>query len=411
MEEEKPMVSFFREQLPERFRTAGNAKSVVILVGVSTLSLAVIACVATALSIMGTGSREIMSQDARTATTVHQQLLQGPSHVRSPGFTVYDLPVQLCTDVAYCCLGLDHSGQPVVPKEVLEFIRILGSEWPARNRLFLTIGGHRLLVQTLDGALRDTAGLARRLADAVLSVHADGLAVYFQDLKPLQRAHRVHDLIMSIRGVLVAVVLPRDIRQQIRYYRAEIYVSMRDMFVIVPPVQAFQSKRPTFATCPEPRRSRRVDVSLEFNWQLSKTLLSPDVAAVDKAKDDGWKRSNVLIALSLEGFKFLLRNGSRGDVGSPAVYLRRVSYLDICRAPWQKWHDAESDCLVAWDGRRAWMSSLGPESGAFLAQIGQQGVAVFDIDFDDFRGQCGSKFPVLRALRAAMNTRPKVGTL
>ncbi|CAN7996235.1 unnamed protein product [Ixodes pacificus] len=403
MDEEWPMLNLFRKHRPERGETGGGVKSIVILVCISTASLAVMVSITSLLFLMDNGAMEVISSDARTGMDLREQPQNVSSPVRSPGFSVYDLPLQVCTDVAYCCMTINSSGHLAVHKNVLEFIRILRSGWPAQNRLYLALGGHRLLVQSLDAALENTAILADILTDTVRSVRADGLAIYIQDLKPLRQAHRVHDLIMSIQGIWLAVVLPQDIRQQVRYFRSEVYVNMRGLTVIVPPSRVFWDARPTFATCPEPRRSRQTEASLEFDLQLSKALLSPDVGAVYGGQDDGGQRPRLLLALSLGGFKFLLRNQSQHDVGSPAVFVRKVSYLDICRAPWMRWHDAESDCIVAWDGGRAWMSSLGPGSGAFLAQSRQRGIALFDIDFDDFRGQCGSKFPVLRALRAVIN--------
>lgn len=323
------------------------------------------------------------------------------SAIRSPGFTVYDIPAQLCTDVAYCCIGVDNSGQLNLDDRSRMFLRVVRSESPSNSRLYLVLGGHQLLITNLDAALKDTAYFANRLVDGIDEAGADGIAIYLEDLEVLQRANRVHDLILSIRDIFVVVILPKDLRQQVRYYRTEMYSRINNVIVILPPSQSFKDTHPTYTTCLQPRRSQqRLDASLEFVYQLSKTLLS---SAVDPDEDEEADVSNSpLVGLSFEGLKFRLKNGSSHDVGSPATFLRTVPYREVCKkSSWKIWHDAFSECVVFWDGGRKWMASLST-SGSFVTERLGQGLAVFDIDYDDFSGDCGGKFPLLRALRAAL---------
>ncbi|XP_075728828.1 uncharacterized protein LOC142771208 [Rhipicephalus microplus] len=335
------------------------------------------------------------------------------SLTRSPGFSVYDFPVQLCTDVALCCVDVNAKGKVVISKNLEQFINVMNHEFLPPSHLFLTLGGHRALAHHLDAALQNTARFATELADEAQRRGAGGLAVYLEDVELLKHAFRVHDLIMAVRGVSVAVVLPRDLRQQVRYYRTEIYANTKDMLVISPPSQGYDNGqlRPTFATCPHPRRSVHEGSSLEFIYQLSRTLLSSVAdGSVDYASGNAAtaleqpKAPRYLIGVSFGGLKFQLKNRSLHDVGSPATFVRRVPYREICSQPWHHWHDNVSECFVAWDGDRGWMSSLGPQSVGFTTELAD-GLAVFDLDFDDHRGECGNKFPVLRALRDALIVR------
>ncbi|KAH7966070.1 hypothetical protein HPB49_013548 [Dermacentor silvarum] len=335
------------------------------------------------------------------------------SSVRSPGFKVYDFPVQLCTDVAFCCVDVNAKGKVVITKNLKLFLEVVAHEFLPPSHLFITLGGHRLLAHHLDAALQNTARFATELSEEAQRLGAGGLAIYLEDVEVLKHAFRVHDLIMAVRGVSVAVVLPRDLRQQVRYYHTEIYADTKDMLVISPPSQGYGGRqlRPAFATCPHPRRSVREGSSLEFIYQLSRTLLSSMVdGTVNYASSNGVAAveqptaPRYLIGVSFGGLKFQLKNRSLHDVGSPATFVRAVPFREICSQPWHHWHDNVSECFVAWDGDRGWMSSLGPRSVGFAAELAD-GLAVFDLDFDDHHGECGNKFPVLRALRAALIAR------
>ncbi|KAL1437124.1 hypothetical protein MTO96_049115 [Rhipicephalus appendiculatus] len=335
------------------------------------------------------------------------------STIRSPDFSVYDFPVQLCTDVAFCCVDVSAKGQVVVSKRLKLFLDVVAHEFLPARHLFVTLGGHRLLVHHMDAALGNTARFATDLSEELLRMGVGGLAVYIEDVELLKHAARVHDLLMAVRGVSVAVVLPRDLRQQVRYYRTEIYANTKDMLVISPPSQGYGSRQPRlgFATCPHPRRSVHEGSSLEFIYQLSRTLLSSmanddvDYASDSATVDEQTPVPRCLIGVSLGGLKFQLKNRSHHDVGSPATFVRTVPYREICRQQgWRQWHDNVSECFVAWDGDRGWMSSLGPQSTGFTTEMAN-GLAVFDLDFDDYLGECGNKFPVLRALRTALNAQ------
>ncbi|KAH6938585.1 hypothetical protein HPB50_010902 [Hyalomma asiaticum] len=67
------------------------------------------------------------------------------SSTRSPGFSVYDFPVQLCTDVAFCCVDVNAKGQVVTSKNLELFLEAMAHEFLPRNHLFVTLGGHRAL--------------------------------------------------------------------------------------------------------------------------------------------------------------------------------------------------------------------------------------------------------------------------
>ncbi|XP_065285890.2 uncharacterized protein [Dermacentor albipictus] len=335
------------------------------------------------------------------------------SSIRSPGFSVYDIPVQLCTDVAFCCVDVSAKGHVVVSKNLKLFLQVLGHEFLPASHLYVTLGGHRVLIHHLDAALQNTARFATDLSEEVKRLGAGGLAVYMEDVELLKHAFRVHDLIMAVRGVSVAVVLPRDLRQQVRYYHTEIYANTKDMLVISPPSQGYGGRqpKPAFATCPHPRRSVHEGSSLEFIYQLSRTLLSSMadgavgyVATNVGAVEEQPPPPRYVIGVSFGGLKFQLKNRSLHDVGSPATFVREVPYREICKRPWRHWHDNVSECLVAWDGDHGWMSSLGPGSVGFATELAR-GLAVFDLDYDDHSGECGDKFPVLRALRAALLSR------
>ncbi|KAK8764183.1 hypothetical protein V5799_033208 [Amblyomma americanum] len=329
------------------------------------------------------------------------------SSIRSPGFTAYNFPSKLCTDIAYCCVDVNAKGHVLMSKQLKLFFKVVSEQLFPANHLFVTIGGHRVLGHHLDAALTNTANFAMELSHQVQELGAGGLAIYLEDVEILKHAFRVHDLIMAVRGVSVAVVLPRDLRQQVRYYRTEIYANTKGMLVISPPSQGYgRDSRPEFATCPHPRRSVHEGSSLEFIYQLSRTLLSSMADGADYASGVASAQGDqpvpcYLIGISFGGLMFELKNRSQHDVGAPATFVRHVPYREICKQPWRHWYDNVSECFVAWDGDRSWMSSLGPRSMGFTRELAK-GLALFDLDFDDHRGECGHKFPVLRALRTAL---------
>ncbi|KAL1481561.1 hypothetical protein MTO96_034382 [Rhipicephalus appendiculatus] len=280
------------------------------------------------------------------------------STIRSPGFSVYDFPVHLCTDVAFCCVD-------------------------------------------------NTARFATELTEQVKRLGVGGLAVYLEDVELLKHAFRVHDLIMAVRDLAVAVVLPRELRQQVRYYHTEIYANTKDMLVISPPSQGYGSKtpRPRFATCPHPRRSVHEGSSLEFIYQLSRTLLysTEDGSADYTSTNVGTAQKQpppprYLIGVSFGGLKFQLMNRSLHDVGSPATFVRALPYREICKQPWRRWHDNVSECFRG----VGWRSGLDVLVGTRKRRLSRRrfadGLAVFDLDYDDHSGECGDKYPVLEGI-------------
>ncbi|KAL3204282.1 hypothetical protein MRX96_053047 [Rhipicephalus microplus] len=312
------------------------------------------------------------------------------SLTRSPGFSVYDFPVQLCTDVAFCCVDVNAKGKVVISKNLEQFINVMNHEFLPPSHLFLTLGGHRALAHHLDAALQNTARFATELADEAQRLGAGGLGRLprgrgaAETRLPCSRPHHGRPWCIR-RGGAAARLAPAG------YDNGQL--------------------RPTFATCPHPRRSVHEGSSLEFIYQLSRTLLSSVAdGRVDYASGNAAtaleqpKAPRYLIGVSFGGLKFQLKNRSLHDVGSPATFVRRVPYREICSQPWHHWHDNVSECFVAWDGDRGWMSSLGPQSVGFTTELAD-GLAVFDLDFDDHRGECGNKFPVLRALRDALIVR------
>ncbi|KAL1437194.1 hypothetical protein MTO96_049177 [Rhipicephalus appendiculatus] len=329
------------------------------------------------------------------------------STIRSPGFSVYDFPVHLCTDVAFCCVDVSAQGRVIVSKSLKLFLQVLGHEFLPASHLYVTLGGHRVLIHHLDAALQNTARFATELTEQVKRLGVGGLAVYLEDVELLKHAFRVHDLIMAVRDLAVAVVLPRELRQQVRYYHTEIYANTKDMLVISPPSQGYGSKtpRPRFATCPHPRRSVHEGSSLEFIYQLSRTLLysTEDGSADYTSTNVGTAQKQpppprYLIGVSFGGLKFQLMNRSLHDVGSPATFVRALPYREICKQPWRRWHDNVSECFRG----VGWRSGLDVFTGTRKRRLSRRrfadGLAVFDLDYDDHSGECGDKYPVLEGI-------------
>ncbi|KAH7959151.1 hypothetical protein HPB49_008960 [Dermacentor silvarum] len=163
------------------------------------------------------------------------------------------------------------------------------------------------------------------------------------------------------------------------------------MLVISPPSQGYGGRQPASGVrhLPHPRRSVREGSSLEFIYQLSRT----------SAVINGRRHRQLRIQPRCRC--------SRAADGAAISHRRLFRRLEVPAEepqPWHHWHDNVSECFVAWDGDRGWMSSLGPRSVGFAAELAD-GLAVFDLDFDDHHGECGNKFPVLRALRAALIAR------
>lgn len=318
---------------------------------------------------------------------------------RLPGFGIRQIPSKYCNAIVYCCAvgELQH-----VNEDIGVFNVFINSTNPAARR-YIGIGGPDADYDYFSERLPSPESrfqFSRSITSFLLAHNMNGgVAIYLPHPERLKNARKLEPFIAELQlrfdplGLLVVTVLPKDPFSMVKFFGGKAFSTGSHIVKITHDLIISPSR----AVCPSPLSWKVASTQLqaiEGHCRYMKLLYPDDWSSVE---------ATTAYSYSLRGYRFLLNSPDNISVGVSADFVGKVAYVDLCRAMassgWQSMHDNVSDCLVAYMGQD-WMSSPGPLTGSqFLEGVGGMvGVAIFDLDGDDFTGECGKPYPLTRAL-------------
>lgn len=328
--------------------------------------------------------------------------------LQKPPFTPSNIPIGLCSSVIYCCLVPTSDGRNLsfttdTGPDVLKDFSTLLSHMEPRLKRYVALGGPRTNYMFLTRALRD-ASTRNQFIAGILSLFevkylaSSGLVVHILQPerlgKPSVLNHFIIELSARLKSRLLTISLPVSSGTESRYFHPLSYKGV-NRFIKV----SHRFGKPSIGNCPNPIRGPQ-EHSLQKVFRATKSKY--------RRNWENALRNKTLFTVSLAGYTYWVKNGSLSGITEGRVEKHHLSgYPDICRklddANWNHKYIRETGCLTAWSGR-SYVSSLSPKSFKFIeGKREMKGVAVFDIEKDDFRGVCGDPYPMLRALRENLN--------
>ncbi|XP_011310397.1 chitinase-3-like protein 1 [Fopius arisanus] len=166
-----------------------------------------------------------------------------------------------------------------------------------------------------------------------------------------------------------------------------------------------------------PLRVSRDDAPKDRKWNVE--------AAVKYWLQQGAPKEKLILGMPLYGRTFTLINSANNSVGAPArgpgaagPYTREpgvLAYNEICesqaRGGWKIVFDDERYVPYMSKGNQ-WVGYDNVKSIAGKAKLIKDldlaGAMVWSVDFDDFRGICGEKYPLLKTVNAVLQGRTPV---
>ncbi|CAN7991773.1 unnamed protein product [Ixodes hexagonus] len=329
---------------------------------------------------------------------------------QNPPFTPRDIPAGLCTAAVYCCLDASSDGRNLTfpipkldtgPNGLEAFNSLLHRTAPTLKRLF-AIGGHHTNYAHLNRALMDSPS-RHQFIEAVLSwlqsphLRSSGIVVHITHPERLSRPHVLSHFVLELASRLpnqfLVVTLPLSSGTETKYLHPNAYKKVNALIKM-----SHHFGNPAIGSCPNAIRGLQTH-------SLQKIVR--DTKYLYRNNWEHFLKRKFLFTVSLAGYEYWVRNGSLSGMTRNRVEKHRLSaYTDICvkvdDANWNHKYMRETGCLTAWSGR-TYVSSLSPKSFKFIEDRRDiKGLAVFDIEKDDFRGVCGSPYPMLRALRDSL---------
>ncbi|KAG0415588.1 hypothetical protein HPB47_007204 [Ixodes persulcatus] len=307
----------------------------------------------------------------------------------------------------YCCLDASSDGRNLTffnpeldcgPNGLKAFNSLLYRTGPNLKRFF-AVGGQHAMYAHLNRAL-SSADSREQFIEAVLSwlqvpyLRSSGLVIHITYPERLSKQNTLNyfilELASKIRSRSLVVTLPLSSEKEAKY---RLPLAYKKVDILIKMSHRFGN--PAIGNCPNPIKGLQTH-------SLQKTIR--------ETKSFYWKnwmsslKSKFLFTVSLAGYAYWVKNGSLSGMTRDRVQKYKLSaYSDICikvhDINWNHKYIRETGCLTAWSGR-TYFSSLSPKSFKFIEDRKNiRGLAVFDIERDDFRGVCGSPYPMLRAIR------------
>ncbi|XP_011307755.1 chitotriosidase-1 [Fopius arisanus] len=137
--------------------------------------------------------------------------------------------------------------------------------------------------------------------------------------------------------------------------------------------------------------------------------------------DKGCPKDKLVVGVPTYGKSWTLADPNNHGVGAPAVGVGQpgpytqapgtLAYNELCEqinaGQWTVVFDEQAYVPYAYNGNQ-WVGYENVQSAkgkaGFLRDWGLAGAMVWTIDFDDFRGSCGERYPILNALNAVLRT-------
>ncbi|KAH6938707.1 hypothetical protein HPB50_011928 [Hyalomma asiaticum] len=323
-----------------------------------------------------------------------------------------DLPTHLCTDIVYCCFGLDQFFNLTATPETLRLVQNLPRKTEV-TRFWLTVGDGEASNGKFSVACRDEKSaltLSMNILSWLKAYEFGGVFLYwtYPSLQETQLHVKLLKLmkeLYKLTGKLVGAVVPYE--QQLReHFDMPALVALLAPYsiLVTPPVTAAQ--QPSFARTFLPFK---VDFLYKYNrilWETKDNILHKD------------GRYHLCYMTSLAGWSFTMaRATNTSDAGSMALgpgkaflgsgQAGRLAFDDVCNATYEVEDDTKYS-VVAISGRNfiAYMNPKMYRKVLYaLANATKRGgcFGIWDMSWDDYCGLCGlGKFPFSEVLYNAL---------
>ncbi|XP_064460454.1 uncharacterized protein LOC135370613 [Ornithodoros turicata] len=316
----------------------------------------------------------------------------------SPRYTPEDIPAHLCRHIVFCCVQpVDRVWKPTDVESVQSFSYRLVRHMPSSIR-YLGIGGRDANYTALNqdtATTQDRETFIENVIDFGTSMKfTGGIAYVLLEPSRMGQGRALQKLVQRTlrrqRNRNVIVLLPRRAATVFREFSAPLFSEKH--LIMVQLTHALSSSMTRFATCSSPYKkpSSHVPHSMETTYRYLKGRYGKDWDVVERG---------LVVTFSLAWLRCRLVDSTDGSPGASAVCDGSVRYRDVCKSNGTV-YDPRSDCEYTRQGTFGWMSGLGMTSGAFFkAHPKVRGFAVFDLDHDDYEGECVyHKHPLLQTL-------------
>ncbi|XP_064483161.1 uncharacterized protein LOC135396026 [Ornithodoros turicata] len=329
------------------------------------------------------------------------------------GYMLWDVPVEFCNAVLYCCVDLSHRG--------IRYLRPDVDEGHSGIDLFYTLREKRpttALYALLGDGQQTTAAFQEKLAGVDIptlietvrlwlrSKHLQGLVFYHhRHEKPLRGDNTYRDYYKDFvyqlgrDDLFVSAVVPFYTEYPGGGFSIAQFVNL-SLSHLVLKSHNLGELPPHRAACPSPFTSKE-----EHRRTLSSFFRDVRHAYVNFNQDYAGR---LLFSISLLAAQYRLTDPMRFTELSPAWKLddpafystmcsltKRMGFVNLTSTD-------DTDCLIVHKGVK-WFSGFGPESTrVFRVTSGYAGVVLFGMHSDDYRGVCGQPHPLVRHVHSAL---------
>ncbi|XP_064473854.1 uncharacterized protein LOC135388314 isoform X3 [Ornithodoros turicata] len=310
-------------------------------------------------------------------------------------YSVRHVPRQYCSAFVYGFVQLQSPGQleDVTPyKGDVTLLKNTAKINKGQSRpVYLAVGGPSATDHIKDTVKvdkhRDTFCVG--LLDALKQYNLDGAVIHFEatllDNNLISAAFASHiSTCFSAHGKTLVLVVPSQSAKRQQYFP---FIDASYNVSVIFWTHHIVDPADTVSQCP-------VDLKMIDDFEKH---------SMPQPSGHSKPTPQYLITLSLSAGRFRLSNSNNPGslqavvAGSPET----VRYTEVCRGEklqWQRKLNSDTGCIEIWKGD-VWMSSLDGASDKAICHTLSTGIAIFDMEYDDFLGTCdGNKHPLMRAV-------------
>lgn len=323
-----------------------------------------------------------------------------------------DLPTNLCTDIVYCCFGLNLVFNLTFTTDSLDFLQNLPLKTDS-TRFWLAVGNDEVSNGKFSVACRDEKSglmLAMNILSWLKTYNLEGVFLYWtypstQESQLHVKLLRLMKELYKLTGKLVGTVVPFEQQLRERFDMPALVNLLAPYSILVtPPISAAQ--QPSFSRTFTPFKTDFIYKYVRVLWETKDNII----------RRDG--RHHLCYMTSLAGWSFLMpKQNNKLDSGDMAVgpggpfpgsnQTGRVSFDDVCKTKFDMKDDTKYG-VVAIRGRQ-FVSYTEPKTYikllVELSNATRNGgcFGVWDITWDDYCGVCNlGKFPLTGAMYSAL---------
>ncbi|KAH9369505.1 hypothetical protein HPB48_019704 [Haemaphysalis longicornis] len=338
--------------------------------------------------------------------------LHRPRTCNSTALEPSQLPTHLCTDIVYCCFGLDQFFNVTTTTEMLRFLQNLPRKTEL-TRFWLAVGDGEAANGRFSVACRDEKSaliLAMNILSWLKAYDFKGVFLHWT-YPTLQETHlhvrllKLMKELYKLTGKVVGVVVPFEQQLRERFDMPALVSLLAPYSVLVtPPLMAAQ--QPSFSKTFAPFKMDFLYKYPRILWETKDNVL----------RKDG--RYHLCYMTSLAGWSFTMaRPTNRSASGSMALgpgrafpgsaQPGRLAFDDVCNATYDIEDDTKFSVLavsgrnfVAYTNPKVYLKIL-----SALANSTKHGgcLGIWDMSWDDYCGFCGfGTFPFTGVLYSAL---------